>query len=809
MLEDPSYCVEMQSKVAITERLARLLKHIAGQPPNLDKVQTLLHVAISLLAGAQMGAAAVAMAECISNVRLMKEAKRHVRKYESVVGDSAETATDVDAQLVEEEESRIFWFVAFFDMMMGAWVSKSGPSISQMELLELPIPSGESLWSSGLNALMTTSNLRTRPTLALFMDPITWPLECTASNNALGSFAFTDVLNVYCFRQVLAYRHKPSNELHAAVTFSLTTWFARFHNELGLPVPEISTSLDSLPLLHPCHDVVAATPWALALFVQYHCMWGLFLSPLPGSGDFDHDEICSGGGNTAPFIRAWVASPSFVICLDHVRIAISALDKFLTLHGENMFQDLLFPGGGFGLSMSVLPLIISAKEAICTYEASIGTSPNTASQPPPQVLLQFLRETRAQILTAIKVLHVLSKGRGHSIMDRGVAEQKQKAKIVEDKTFGLKNKNKSSKVAKYVEQVKKQVDQMGNRKEMEAKEKAKLDLAARKKAEEDKKKEMAELFKPVQTQKVPFGVDPKTVLCQFFKAGHCEKGSKCKFSHDLNIEKKAAKIDLYTDQREKGKEKEKEDTSESWDQSKLESVVKQKHAAEAAVNVNRPTDIVCKFFIDAIESGKYGWFWVCPNGNDKCKYRHALPPGFVLKKKETVEERMEREERERENEISLEEFLETERHNLGPNLTPVTLETFTAWKQRRKEAAKASAEQAAKDREEAYRKQKAGGKAAMQFSGRELFDFNPEWQQQDDGEAVEEYERDESVHEDDDEESDSDENDDGSDAGEPRANGSRAYEPGEGSSAGPAGNGDVVDEDLFAAEDVGDDDDED
>ncbi|KXS21340.1 hypothetical protein M427DRAFT_27736 [Gonapodya prolifera JEL478] len=390
------------------------------------------------------------------------------------------------------------------------------------------------------------------------------------------------------------------------------------------------------------------------------------------------------------------------------------------------------------------------------------------------------------------------------------SEQKAKAKIVEDKTFGLKNKNKSSKVAKYVEQVKKQVDQMGNRKVMEAKEKAKMDLAARKKAEEEKKKEMAELFKPVQVQKVPFGVDPKTVLCQFFKAGHCEKGAKCKFSHDLNIDKKASKIDLYTDQRDsKGKEKDnKEDAFESWDQTKLEQVVNQKHAAEAAANQNRPTDIVCKFFIDAIESGKYGWFWECPNGNEKCKYRHALPPGFVLKKKETAEERMEREEREKENQISLEEFLETERHNLGPNLTPVTFESFTAWKQRRKEAAKATAEQAAKDREEAYRRQKAGGKAAMQFSGRELFEFNPEWQGQDDDEGLEEYERDESEHEEDEDEGASG---GGVEGAESRTNGHQ-HDVGEGSSSGRTADqraGGDVDEDLFAGEEIDEDDDDD
>ncbi len=41
-------------------------------------------------------------------------------------------------------------------------------------------------------------------------------------------------------------------------------------------------------------------------------------------------------------------------------------------------------------------------------------------------------------------------------------------------------------------------------------------------------------------------------------------------------------------------------------------------------------------------------------------YRHALPPGYVLKKKETEAERREREEHEKENAITIEDFLETE-----------------------------------------------------------------------------------------------------------------------------------------------------
>ena len=181
----------------------------------------------------------------------------------------------------------------------------------------------------------------------------------------------------------------------------------------------------------------------------------------------------------------------------------------------------------------------------------------------------------------------------------------------------------------------------------------------KKRREEERKAELAELFKPViQNQKVPFGVDPKTILCNFFKAGSCTKGSKCKFSHDLDVERKAAKINLYEDTRDS---KEKEENMENWDQEELEKAINQKHKAH---NTNRPTEIVCKYFLDAIESRKYGWFWECPKGGSECKYRHALPPGYVLKKKETPEEKLAREQREKENEITIEDFLETEVHFL-------------------------------------------------------------------------------------------------------------------------------------------------
>ena len=71
---------------------------------------------------------------------------------------------------------------------------------------------------------------------------------------------------------------------------------------------------------------------------------------------------------------------------------------------------------------------------------------------------------------------------------------------------------------------------------------------------------------------MPFGVDPKTVLCQFFKSGHCEKGKKCKFSHDLAVERKTEKRNLYADTREDENEEKKKDEMTEWDEGRSNSV---------------------------------------------------------------------------------------------------------------------------------------------------------------------------------------------------------------------------------------------
>lgn len=197
----------------------------------------------------------------------------------------------------------------------------------------------------------------------------------------------------------------------------------------------------------------------------------------------------------------------------------------------------------------------------------------------------------------------------------------KKRPTVDDKTFGMKNKKGGSakrQIAQLQAQAKSNKTPEEKRKEAEKEQREKEKAAA-----EKAKLEAAELFKPVQTQKVPFGVDPKTVLCQFFKQGHCEKGRKCKFSHDLDVVKKTAKRDLYQDTREAEQAEKEKDNMDDWDEEKLRNVVLSKHG-----NPRTTTDKVCKFFIAAVEDGKYGWFWTCPNGGDKCMYRHSLPAGY-------------------------------------------------------------------------------------------------------------------------------------------------------------------------------------
>lgn len=153
-------------------------------------------------------------------------------------------------------------------------------------------------------------------------------------------------------------------------------------------------------------------------------------------------------------------------------------------------------------------------------------------------------------------------------------------------------------------------------------------------AKKEQEKELSDLFKAVITvPKLAFGEDPKSVICPFFKAGRCDKGDRCKYSHDLSLNtRKSAKKDIHTDTRDEKKQ----ETNADWDRDKLEEVLRQKEGKRPQTT----TKIVCRYFLDAIEKECYGWFWQCPNGPEcvcsgcltcSCKYRHALPEGYVYK----------------------------------------------------------------------------------------------------------------------------------------------------------------------------------
>ncbi|KAL9270409.1 Zinc finger CCCH domain-containing protein [Drosera capensis] len=287
------------------------------------------------------------------------------------------------------------------------------------------------------------------------------------------------------------------------------------------------------------------------------------------------------------------------------------------------------------------------------------------------------------------------------------ADVERKQKVVEDKTFGLKNKNKSKSVQKYVQNLKQSVQPKPDPKKTDAKKK--------KEEEKAREKELNDLFKIAVTQpKVPPGVDPKSIVCEFFKAGQCGKGFKCKFSHDLSVQRKGEKIDVYSDKRDI-------ETMEEWDQETLEKAVEEK---SKEYNQNKPTDIVCKYFLDAVEKKQYGWFWVCPNGSKDCHYRHALPPGYVLKSqmKALLEEESEK--------ISIEEEIELQRSKTNTT-TPLTTELFMQWKKKKME-----------EREAGLAAGKAERAKNDRMSGRELF-MSDASLFVDDDEACEEYEREE------------------------------------------------------------------
>ena len=146
-----------------------------------------------------------------------------------------------------------------------------------------------------------------------------------------------------------------------------------------------------------------------------------------------------------------------------------------------------------------------------------------------------------------------------------------------------------------------------------------------------------------------------------------EKAAAKAAAADKAKQKEPEKRDIYTDSRDAKAGPSADDDMSTWDDAKLKAVVDSKKGGEGE---RCKTDIICKHFLAAVENRTYGWFWECPNGGDKCQYRHALPEGYVLKRDkvdEVVDEGP-----------TLEDQIEEQRKALTAR-TPVTFERLQDW----------------------------------------------------------------------------------------------------------------------------------
>lgn len=299
--------------------------------------------------------------------------------------------------------------------------------------------------------------------------------------------------------------------------------------------------------------------------------------------------------------------------------------------------------------------------------------------------------------------------------------QKEAKQLIEDKTFGLKNKNKSRKVQEYVQQVQKNVNNKA--KMMLEQNKPKQCTAEQVKAqkeEERKQQQIALLRQTLKQPKVPPGDDPKSYMCIYFQYGCCDKGDKCRFSHgekpkvmteqeireeklrrEVEREQKRmqemgfysedmGQLDIHREMRDQVMEFRAKQVSQRSGREYFECLDELRQQRAERLGNFVFSDKHCDYFIQACRDSTIGFGWQCPNERDgkTCQYKHWIPKDFQLFKKEEMDEDLDYEE--------LEDRIEREREAITAG-TPVTAETFAVWKAARTE--RQAGEAAARDRQ--------------------------------------------------------------------------------------------------------------
>lgn len=159
------------------------------------------------------------------------------------------------------------------------------------------------------------------------------------------------------------------------------------------------------------------------------------------------------------------------------------------------------------------------------------------------------------------------------------SEKKKKDQTVSDKTFGLKNKNKSQKVQRYIETIKNSVYNKDLKKED-------FEKQSKKKEEKKKSKEKNALLGSLLRSMAKMEEQKK----QAMQDNENEDADQ--------TDDKTNSLNMYLDPRGDNEERSKK---------------------------------MCDHFLQACEKNLYGWRWECPNGGIECTYQHKLPEGYMLK----------------------------------------------------------------------------------------------------------------------------------------------------------------------------------